>query len=189
MAFLTELWLPIVLAAVFVFVASSIFHMVLPFHRSDYKKMNNEDAVLESLRTNNVAPGMYMFPCAESYKDFQTPEMQEKWKKGPVGILNVMTPAGFNMGRNLGLWFLYLLLVSVFVAYVARLSLADGAEYLEVFQVTGAVAMLGYCIGIINDSIWKGQRWGTTLKFMFDGAVYALLTAGTFSWLWPEATP
>ena len=68
MEFLTQLWLPIVLSAVFVFIVSSIIHMVLQTHNSDVKKMNNEEAVLEALRTNGVAPGVYMFPCAGSPK-------------------------------------------------------------------------------------------------------------------------
>ena len=68
MEFLTELWLPIVLAAVFVFIASSVIHMVLPIHKSDVKKMKNEDQVLEAMRANGVEPGNYMFPCAASMK-------------------------------------------------------------------------------------------------------------------------
>jgi len=46
-AFLTELWLPILLSAVFVFIASCISRMLLPFHKKDYRKMNNEDAVTD----------------------------------------------------------------------------------------------------------------------------------------------
>ena len=40
---ITELWLPILLSAVFVFIASSIFHMVIPLHKGDYKKLSGED--------------------------------------------------------------------------------------------------------------------------------------------------
>ena len=36
MVSILALWLPILVAAVIVFVASSILHMVLPYHRSDY---------------------------------------------------------------------------------------------------------------------------------------------------------
>jgi len=42
MAFLTALWLPILLSAVIVFVASSIMHMVLPYHRNDYGQLPDE---------------------------------------------------------------------------------------------------------------------------------------------------
>ena len=40
-------------------------------------------------------------------------------------------------------------------------------------------------VPVISESIWKGQSWSTTLKFVFDGLVYGLLTAGVFGWLWP----
>jgi hypothetical protein len=39
---------------------------------------------------------------------------------------------------------------------------------------------------IIHNSIWRGQSWGTTWKHVADGLVYALVTAGTFGWLWPS---
>ena len=56
MAFLADLWLPILLSAVFVFVASSVLHMVLPIHKGDYKKPPGEDAVLESMRDRASRP-------------------------------------------------------------------------------------------------------------------------------------
>jgi hypothetical protein len=39
----------------------------------------------------------------------------------------------------------------------------------------------------VVDSIWKGQAWSITAKFVFEGVVYSVVTAGTFGWLWPEA--
>jgi hypothetical protein len=187
MGFLSELWLPILLSAVFVFVASSVLHMALPIHKGDYRKLPGEDAVLAELRKQGVSPGDYMLPCAGSMKDMGSPEMIEKFKRGPVGILTVMPSGPPNIGKNLLQWFLYCLLVGVFVAYVARLGLGAGAAYLLVFRTTGAVAVLGYAAVHIVNSIWKGQRWGVTTKFLFDGVVYGLLTAGTFGWLWPDA--
>lgn len=53
------LWLPILLAAVIVFVVSSLLHMVLPFHKSDYGKLQNEVAVIEAMRKASVSPGDY----------------------------------------------------------------------------------------------------------------------------------
>ena len=60
------------------------------------------------------------------------------------------------------------------------------ANYLEVFRVAGTTAFLGYAAAQVQDSIWKGQPWGVTLKHVLDGLIYALLTAGTFGWLWPR---
>ena len=186
MAFLTELWLAILLSAVFVFIVSSVIHMVIPFHKGDYKKMKNEDAVLESMRANGVEPGQYMFPCAGSMKAMGTPEMKAKLEKGPVGWFTVLPPGGYNMGKSLAGWFVYSLIVGVLVAYVGWHALGPDAAYLAVFQITGAAAVLGYAIGVFNDSIWKGAPWSTTGKFIIDGVIYALVTAGTFGWLWPE---
>ena len=104
MDFLTELWLAILLSAVFVFIVSSVIHMALPVHKNDVRKMNNEDAILEAMRSNSVGPGAYMFPCAESMKAMGTPEMQEKLKKGPVGWLTykVLLPVFRRLARRRG---------------------------------------------------------------------------------------
>lgn len=184
---LTELWLPILLSAVFVFVVSSILHMVIPIHKGDFKKIPGEDKVLEEMRTQGVQPGSYMFPCAGSMKEMCSPEMVEKCKLGPVGFLTVVPSGPPGMRKNLMQWFVYSILIGVFVAYAAMLGLGRGAAYLPVFRVTGAIAILGYAIGALPDAIWKGQSWGITLKFVFDGVVYGLVTAGTFGWLWPDA--
>jgi hypothetical protein len=187
MEFLTELWLPIVVSAVFVFVASAIIHMVLPFHRGDFGKMKNEEAVLASMRANGVGPGQYMFPCAASMKDMGSPEMVAKVKQGPVGYLTVVPPGGLNMNKSLVLWFLYTVLISLLAAYIGWHALGATNDYLPVFRITGAAAILAYAVGVVDNSIWKGVRWSTTAKFVFDGIVYGLVTAGTFGWLWPGA--
>ena len=43
-----SLWIPILLSAVFVFVASAILHMVLPVHKTDWKKVEREDDLLDT---------------------------------------------------------------------------------------------------------------------------------------------
>lgn len=187
MVALADLWLPILLSAVFVFVASSILHMVIPIHKGDYQRVPGEDAVLNALRAQGVRPGSYRFPYCDSMKDMGSPEMLEKWKRGPVGLLTILPSGARRMGKSLLIWFIYCLVVGVFVAYVAMLGMERGAGYREVFRFTGTVAILGYAMGAIPESIWKGQSWSTSAKFVFDGVVYGLVTAGTFGWLWPAA--
>ena len=187
MEFLTQLWLPILVAAAFVFVASSIFHMAIPIHKNDHKKLPGEEEILELMRAKGVEPGQYMFPNCESMKEWNTPEMKAKWQQGPVGITRVMTMADFNMGKNLGLWFVYCVLVGAFAGYAAWHGAGGaGAEYIQVFRIVGAGAFAAYGIACMVDSIWKGQPWGITAKFVFEGLIYTLLTAGTFAWLWPD---
>ena len=185
MVSLTALWLPIVLSAVAVFVASSIIHMVLTYHRSEYQKLPGEDKLREAMRNEGVAPGFYSFPCAASTKDMSSPEMIEKYKQGPVGMMAVLPSGPPAMPKYLVNWFIFCLVIGVFVAYLSGRTLGAGTEYLAVFRIAGTTAFLGHAAGNATNSIWLGHPWSMSLKHMFDGLVYALLTAGIFGWLWP----
>ncbi len=183
---ITALWLPILLSAVIVFIASSIIHMALPIHKSDYRKLPEEDKVLDALRAAGVTPGRaYHFPFC-THKEMKSPEVVEKFKRGPIGLLTVIPSGVPAMGKFLGQWFLYCVVVSFFTACLTGRTRPAGAEYLEVFRVAGTTAFLAYSGAIAQDSIWKGQTWGVTLKHVVDGLIYGLLTAGTFGWLWPK---
>jgi hypothetical protein len=186
MVALSALWLPFLLSAVVVFVASSIIHMALPYHKSDYQKLPNEEKVLEALRAEGIGPGFYHFPRCESHKDMKTPEHVEKLKKGPVGLMTIIPSGPPNMAKYLGLWFLFCVVVSLFVTYITGRTLAPGVPHLAVFRVAGTVGFLSYGIGHAHASIWEGRAWSTTFKFFFDGLIYSCLTAGVFVWLWPK---
>ena len=84
------------------------------------------------------------------------------------------------------MWFVYLLVVSYFAAYIASRALAPGAYYLEVFRFAGATAFIGYAVALWQMSIWYHRSWGTTIRNTIDGLIYGLLTAGVFGWLWPR---
>ena len=183
---LSALWLPILLSSVIVFVASSIIHMVLPWHKTDYPKVPDEDRVRDALRPFAIPPGDYMVPRCEDSKELRTPEFAEKLNQGPVIVMTVLPNGQWSMGRNLGLWFLYCAVVGVFAAYVAGRALPAGASYAHVFQFVGATAFIGYALALWQMSIWYRRAWSTTIKATIDGLIYALLTAGTFGWLWPH---
>ena len=183
---LLALWLPILLSSVIVFVASSIIHMVLPWHKSDYPKMPNEDRVRDALRPFAIPPGDYFVPRADDMKDMKTPAFAEKLNQGPVMVLTMMPNGQFSMGRNLGLWFLYCAVVGLFAAYTVGRALPTGAPYLRVFHLVAVCTFIGYTLALWQMSIWYRRAWSTTIKSTFDGLIYALLTAGTFGWLWPQ---
>jgi hypothetical protein len=185
MTFLSSLWLPILLSAVIVFIASSIMHAVLKYHQSDCHKFTNEDKVLEVLRGENLQRGLYIFPFCLP-KEMKSPAMVEKYTRGPVGMMTVLANGMPTMGKLMGLWFVYCLLISFFVAYLAWHTVASGANYLVVFRVVGTAAFLAYGISQLSNSIWKAQTWSMTIKEVVDGLIYGLLTAGTFGWLWPR---
>jgi hypothetical protein len=41
-------------------------------------------------------------------------------------------------------------------------------------------------LALYQMTIWYRRALGTTFRSTVDGLVYALLTAGTFGWLWPR---
>ena len=180
---LTALWLPVVLSSVIVFVASSIMHMLLPYHRGDYRQLPEEEKILAALRGVGLQRGLYIFPYG-THKDMKSPALIEKYKQGPVGILTVFPSGPPAMPKFLGLWFAFTLIISFFVAYLTGRTEAPGTNYLAVFRVAGTAAFLAYGLGNLSNGIWKGQPWGVTLKEVIDGLIYGLLTAGTFGWLW-----
>lgn len=184
---LTSLWLPIVVSAVIVFVASSIMHMVLTYHRSDFRKLPSEDEVMAALRRLDIPPGDYLMPCAGSPKEMSEPAFVEKMTKGPVAVMTIMRSGRPNMAPQLALWFVYCLVVGIFAAYVAGRALPPGADYLATFRFAGTTAFVGYSLALWQNAIWFKRNWVVTLKASIDGLVYGLLTGGTFGWLWPGA--
>jgi len=186
MVSLGSLWLPILVSAVLVFLVSAIIHMVLKYHNKDYTPLPNEDAVRAAIRAGNPAPAQYIIPYCSDMKDMEKPEMKQKYIEGPVAVINLMRPEAPQMGKYLTQWFVFNLVASFFIAYVAAHTIPLGAEYLHVFRVVGAVGFLAYSAGQIPESIWMGKPWKVTIKGAFDGLVYGLVTAGTFGWLWPS---
>jgi hypothetical protein len=181
-----SLALPILFSAVIVFIASSILHMVLPFHRNDLRKVPKEDEVINALRRFALPPGDYALPHAGSPAALKDPQFLAKMNKGPVVLMTVVPNGPPAMPTRLFVWFLYSVIVSVFAAYIAGRALAPGAHYLAVFRFAGCTAFIGYSLALAQHSIWYNRNWMTTLKSMLDGLVYGLLTAGTFGWLWPQ---
>jgi hypothetical protein len=183
---LASLWMPIILSAVIVFLASSVIHMGPLWHRSDYPKMPREAEALEALRPLGIPPGDYFIPRASGMQELRSSEFKDKLSRGPVAVLTVMPNGQIHMGRNMAQWFVFLIVVGIFSAYVAGRTLPSGTAYLRVFQIVGATAFMGYALALCELSIWYRRSWSLTLKSVFDGLIYAALTAGTFGWLWPR---
>jgi hypothetical protein len=180
-----SLWLPILISAVLVFVISAIVHMVLPYHRSDFKQLPAEGEVMDAVRKSGAKPGDYMAPYCRTPGEMKSPEFMERRMKGPVLIMTVIPGGPVAMGKELLQWFLFCVFVSFFAAYIAGHALPPGAEYLEVFRFAGAAAFAAHALAHIPQSIWYKRSWCTSMKDVFDGLLYALFTAGIFGWLWP----
>jgi len=187
MTFLAELWLPILVSAVLVFIASAVIHMAPLWHRNELPPLPDQDRIQDALRPFDLRPGEYMLPRPKVMKDCNTPEFVAKLNRGPVLMLTVLRNGPISMSMPLVQWFVFTLVASAFTAYVASATLAPDAAYLQVFRIAGTTAFLAYAAGLWQQSIWYNRPWSTTLKHSFDGLIYGLLTGGAFGWLWPPA--
>jgi hypothetical protein len=183
MVSIASLWLPIVLSAVAVFILSSLVWMVLPWHKRDFSGLPDEPRAREALK--DAAPGLYNIPHCAERADFQKPEHKKKLEEGPVALLTVVPRGEPAMGKSLVQWLVWTLVVGVVVAYLTSRTLDAGTHYLRVFQVAGTTAWIAYSWASVQEAIWFGKPWSFVTKQLFDGLLYALVTAGFFGWLWP----
>lgn len=183
---MSQLWLPILLAAVAVFVASSVIHMFLPWHKGDFPRLANEDAVLDALRPLSIPPGDYMMPRPQTREEMRSAAFDERLARGPVLMMTVMPNGPMNMGRSMGGWFIYLLVVNALAAHVAQQLLAPAADHRLVFHTIGLITFAAYALALWQLSIWYRRSWSITIKWTIDGLVYALISAGVFVWCWPK---
>ncbi len=176
-----ELWLPILVSAVVVFVMSALVWTVLPWHKSDFSKTGDEEAVRSALKGSS--PGFYMVPYCMDPAELKNDAVAKKYTEGPQAYITILPNGLPKMGGKLALSFVNNLIVGIVCAYVVSRTLAPAAPYLEVFRIAGTVAFVAYGLGYIQDSIWFGRPWSITAKSFFDALLYALLTGGVFGWL------
>jgi hypothetical protein len=186
MVTLFDLWLPIVVSAVAVFMLSSLVHMVFKWHNADYRALANEDEVRAVIQKMNPSPGEYVVPHCTDMKQMQSPEFQHKYRDGPVGMLTLRSRGVPDMTRPLIAWFVYTLVVALLAGYVASRVLPAGAEALHVLQAVATIAFMTYVGGSVQNGIWMGKPWSSVAKDLFDGVLYGLATGIAFGWLWPQ---
>lgn len=183
---LTSLALAIIVSAAVVWVASAIVWMVLPWHKTDFKAVNNEEAARGALQ--GLPPGQYDIPHCTSPAEMKEPEMARRFNEGPTGFITIKANGIPSMGGAMLASFVFYVAVGVVVAYIASRTLPAGTDYLKVFQITAAVAWVAHSFGVTTDAIWFGRPWSSVGKTLLDGFIYALLTGGVFGWLWPAVS-
>ena len=176
-----DLWMPILVSAAFVWVFSALVWMVFPWHKSDFGKTGDEEAVRAALK--GLSPGFYNVPHCTDQKQLKEPEMQRKFEEGPSAFITVVQTGLPQMGGKMLAVFCYYIFVGILCAYFLTRTTGSDASYLQVFRVAGAVAFIAYGVAYIQDSIWFGRPVSITAKSLLDALLYGLLTGGVFGWL------
>ena len=176
-----DLWLPILVAAILVWIVSALIWTVLPWHKSDFSKTEDEEGIRAALK--GLSPGFYNLPHCVDQKALKEPDMQQKFKEGPLALITILPNGLPPMGRNMALIFLHYVFVGVLCAYFVTRTTGPNADYLEVFRIAGTVAWIAYGVAYIQDNVWFGRPWSLTIKSLFDALIYGLLTGGVFGWL------
>ena len=182
---LTVLWLPILVSAVGVFIASSLVHMVFKWHNSEYRPVANEDAVADALRAGNPTPGMYHIPHCTDMKDLQKEEMQAKFRNGPVALITIVRSGEPEMGSQLRNWFILNLVVSAVAAAITLQSFGLDVDHGRAGHLAGLIAFLTYGGACVQQSVWMGKPWSATFKDLLDALIYGTVVALSFMFLWP----
>jgi hypothetical protein len=184
MSFLAQLWLPILLSAMAVFILSAASHMVLPWRKGEWRRITDFETLQAALR--GLAPGSYSFPAAPEPREQMKPEWQERWARGPSGWITISPHRPIAMGKNMGLSFLVFVAVGVVAAYVSWHAVGRSAHYRAVFRIVGTVATMSLGLGSIFQSIWYDRPWRAYLSDVLDAVLFGLVMAGLFGWLWPR---
>ncbi|HAH47944.1 hypothetical protein [Gimesia sp.] len=179
---LTSLLLPVLLSAIALFFASFLSWMVVQLHKDDWKKMEQEDEFLKAMQDLNVPVGSYMFPGCQSSDEMKSKEYQEKWNTGPCGVMTVYPKV--NMGKNLGLTFVFFLVISFSLAYLATLAIPPGAEFMTVFRFMSTAGLLTFLAATIQHAIWFHNR---ITVHIIESIAYAAIVGTIFGLMWPAA--
>jgi hypothetical protein len=180
-----SLLLPIVVSAVAVFVLTLVIHMT-PWHKPDYVRLPDEDGVMGALRPFNIPPDDYAAPHPGTGEYMKSPEYDARRAGGPVMFMTVLPSGPWNIGKIMGAWFLFTVIVAASVAAVVGTVVPPGASRHAVFHHIAIITFLIYALGPVPMSIWYNRKWSTTFKNLLDSLLCALATGWIFSMMWPK---
>lgn len=187
MAFIAQFWLPILAAAVAVFIVSALIWTVAPHHKKEWRTHPNEAQVLAAIRGGAATPGAYLIPHAPDPKASKDPAFQARLAEGCVGTLFLRPPGMPSMGRLLSQQFIYFLVVTLLLTYLTCHVLGLGAPSKQVFHFVAFAGVMTYGFAVVPESIWFGRPWTSCVFSLIDALIYALASAAVLGWLWPAA--
>lgn len=185
MSAIAQLWMPILITAVLIFVTSSLIHMVFKWHNSDYLPLANEDDVRAAIRARSPPPGQYMMPHCVDMKEMGGETMLKKFAEGPVAFLTVRKNGPPAMGPTFAMWFAFTVVVAACAGWLAMSAFAGKANASAAGQMVGFISFLAYGGGSVPLGIWMGKPWSSVAKDLLDALIYGVISGVVFMWLWP----
>ncbi|MFZ6845247.1 hypothetical protein [Undibacterium sp. RuTC16W] len=182
---LLHLWIPILAAAIAVFVASSFIHMVFKWHNSEYRALPNDDEVRRVLGSAKLSAGLYVTPHCPDMKEMQSEVIQQKFRDGPVALITMRAPGAPAMGKYLLQWFALNIAVAALGAMLALHAFGSPGNAHQAGHFIGIFTLIAYGTGSVQESIWMGRPWSATLKNLLDALIYGTVSALIFWQLWP----
>jgi len=182
---ITSLVLPILAAAVAVFVLSSLVQGLMPWHKHDFAGVADDDAFIENIRRLNLPPGDYCVPSQRLPNGQRNPAFVDKWAKGPNVTMTVIAGSS-SMARYMSQWFAFTLLVAAIAGWVTGSIVRPGSDHHPIFHYSAIVTLISYSLGAWPLSIWYHRKWSTALWSTLDAALYGIATGMIFMWLWPK---
>ncbi|HZW07400.1 MAG TPA: hypothetical protein VFF65_09765 [Phycisphaerales bacterium] len=190
MDFLTNLWLPIVVSGAVVWIASAVAWMAVGHHKKDRDPVpgGREQELMDAITRMSIPPGNYGFPDFCQHDKLPRKErmaaMKALYDRRPMGLLRVW--GEMNMGVNMLLTFVFYLVTSAVIGYLAWATLPQGAPFAKVFQVIATAGILAYCFASFPGDLWFQKKRRAMAMDWIDGIVFGLITAAVFAWLWPR---
>lgn len=176
-----HLWLPILLSGIAVFFLSFLSWMIVQLHKHDWTRLPNEAEFLAAQLIRDLPPGNYMFPMPIQPGKMDD-EFQRTFAAGPWGSLQLYHTKP-NMGANLGQTFVFFLVLSFCLGYLATLALPAGAAWFPVFRFVTTAAIIAYAAAIIPHAVWFRIR---IVGHLLESLAFAAATGAIFASLWPK---
>ena len=185
---MSALWLPILISSCASIALSAIAWRVLPHHAREYRRLPTEPDLLDALRKDMPARGLYSFPYRGQHGvNTARADVAANLARGPVGYVVIGISGPPQLGAPLLQHLVLFVVIAILAAYVATISgLKDGAPFFKVFRLVTPVATAALVLGAAPQSIWFSRPWKSWAAQCVDGLACGLLMGAVFGWLWPQ---
>jgi hypothetical protein len=183
-----ELLVPILLSAAVCFAISILAWGMMPFHSREHRRLSTEPHLLDALRRDMPAPGIYSFPFRGPRGALSSrADVAANLERGPVGYVVIGKPGAPEIVTPMVMHFVFFVIVASLAAFVATSAgLKDGAPFGKVFRVVATVSSMALVLGAVPESIWFNRPWKSWILQCADGLVCGLAMGGVFGWFWPQ---